>query len=297
MSLPAPIALFVYKRLYHTQQTVESLKNNSLSAESELFIYSDNAKTLEDQKAINEVRKYIREIAGFKKINIIERDKNLGLANSIIDGVTTIINRFGKIIVLEDDLICSPFFLKFMNEALVFYEQNDEIFSITGYKHPIEIPRNYHSDVFVSPRPSSWGWGTWLDRWAKVDWDIKDFRDLRNSNEIQTRFNAGGKDLTPMLFEQMNGNIDSWAIRWAYFHFKKQGFCLYPSTSLLQNIGADYSGTHTKKTKKFNVELNNNKKEFKFHNNLNLNKEIIRQQSALYEPSLLRKLINKLKFQ
>ena len=143
----SPIVLFVYNRPWHTQQTVEALQKNELAKESELFIYSDAAKSKEAEKSVNEVRKYIQTIIGFKKVIIIKREKNWGLADSIIDGVTKIVNEYGKIIVLEDDLVTSPYFLKFMNEALVFYKDKEKVWHISGWNYPIET--NKLDDVFL----------------------------------------------------------------------------------------------------------------------------------------------------
>ncbi|WP_082409637.1 glycosyltransferase [Methylomonas koyamae] len=133
----APIVLFVYNRPWHTQKTVEALQNNELALESELIIYSDAPKYEDSKQAVLGVRSYIKSIIGFKKVTIIEREKNWGLAKSIIDGVTTVVNQYGKVIVLEDDLVTSQFFLKFMNEALNFYEGEAKVFHVSGYLYPI----------------------------------------------------------------------------------------------------------------------------------------------------------------
>ena len=140
----APIVLFVYNRPWHTAQTVEALQKNTLADKSELFIYSDAAKNSEVALYVKKVREYIRNISGFRKVTIMEREKNWGLANSIIDGVTTIVNKYGKIIVLEDDLVTSPYFLRFMNEALEMYENEESVASIHGYIYPIEgLPETF----------------------------------------------------------------------------------------------------------------------------------------------------------
>ena len=157
MSL-APIILFVYNRPGHTKQTVESLKNNLLAKESDLFIFSDGPKNNLDEKLVNEVREFIKSINGYRQINVIEKNENIGLANSIISGVTTVLNEFKKSIIVEDDLVSSPFFLKYMNEALNFYQDENKIFSISGYSYPIDIPVKYNKDIYLLPRASSWGW-------------------------------------------------------------------------------------------------------------------------------------------
>lgn len=254
----SPIILFVYNRPEHTKKTVDALKLNQLASESLLFIFSDGYKNETDRKKVEEVRNYITTISGFKEIKITLREKNLGLADSVISGVTEIINEYGKVIVLEDDIVTSPYFLKFMNEALNFYKDDKRIYSISGYNFPIKIPESYPHQVYISPRPSSWGWGTWKDRWEKVDWKISDYDNFVNNKEEIKKFNLGGDDLTRMLKRQMSGEINSWAIRWTYAHYKGNRYCLFPIMSLAKNIGADSSGVHTKKTNKYSVDIYNN---------------------------------------
>lgn len=243
----APIILFVYNRPWHTQQTVEALQKNELATESDLFIFADGAKTENDEK-VNEVRKYIKTITGFKSVTIFEKEKNCGLANSVIAGATEIINKFGKVIVVEDDIVTSKYFLKFMNEALDFFENDEQIFSVSGYAYPaktMEIPRNYKYDIYLSYRHGSWGWGTWIDRWESVDWEVADFNEFLKNQKLQNAFNRGGADMSGMLKAQMEGKIDSWAIRFDYSLFKQNKFNIRPVKSLVTNVGLDNSGTHT----------------------------------------------------
>ena len=224
----APIILFVYNRPEHIRRTAEYLLKNRLAESSKLFIFSDGPKNEKDEQKIAEVRRYLKSIRGFKEIKITEREKNLGLANSVISGVNQIFESYKKVIVLEDDIISSPSFLKYMNDALDFYKKDEKIFSISGYSYPIEIPDSYKNDIFISCRTSSWGWGTWKDRWEKVDWEVKDFDSFVRDKNAQSLFNQAGDDVTPMLKAQMWGKIDSWAIIWAYTHFKHNAFCLLP---------------------------------------------------------------------
>ena len=163
----APIVLFVYNRLDHTQGVIETLLKNTLAKESEFYIFSDAAKTENGVEKVNEVRKFIRDDSwhtGFKKVSIIEAEKNKGLAKSIIGGVSEIIQKYGKVIVLEDDLKLSPYFLEYMNDALDYYKDVVNIWSISGYSFPMRSLKNYPHDVFYSYRGCSWGWATWLDR-------------------------------------------------------------------------------------------------------------------------------------
>ena len=249
----SPIVLFVYDRLWHTRQTVESLKNNLLAPESNLFIYSDFSKNINDTNSVNFVRQYLKSIDGFKSIIIKERDKNWGLADNIIDGVTEIVNRYGKIIVLEDDLVTSPHFLTYMNDALEFYKDKKNVWHVSGWNYPID-PEGL-PDVFFWRVMNCWGWATWKDRWKyferKPEWLYKNF-----SKKEKWQFNLDG---THNFWDQVQGNFEgylkTWAIYWYATIFKNKGFCLNPSQSLVQNIGLDGSGTYCSNTKNLQVKI------------------------------------------
>lgn len=250
----APIVLFTYNRLGHTQRTIEALQKNVFASESELFIYSDGAKNDTVSLHVRSVREYLQTIDGFKKVTIIEREKNWGLANSIIDGVTNIVNQYGKIIVLEDDLVTSPYFLRFMNEALEMYENEERVASIHGYIYPIEgLP-----ETFFIRGADCWGWATWKRGWSIFESDGKKLlHELENKKlEKEADFN-GSYGYTHMLRDQINGKNNSWAIRWYMSAFLKNMLTLYPGQSYVQNIGFDVDGTHCKdKTTVFQVNLN-----------------------------------------
>ena len=252
MSNLAPIALFTYNRPWHTQQTVEALQKNKLASESELFIYSDDAKNDDARVSVDEVRKYIDNITGFKKITVIKRDKNWGLANSIIDGVTKIVNEYGRIIVLEDDLVTSPYFLKYMNTALDFYKNEKSVISIHGYIYPIE---NLPNSFFIKGA-DCWGWATWKNKWDMFEPDgQKLLNELKYRNlEKEADFN-NSYGFTRMLKQQIKGKNNSWAVRWYMSAFLRDMLTLYPGKSYVQNIGNDDSGTHCSASDIFRVEL------------------------------------------
>ncbi|MHB8580843.1 MAG: sugar transferase [Ignavibacteriaceae bacterium] len=287
----APIALFVYNRLWHTQKTIESLIKNSKAKDSVLYIFSDAPKSDIDRKSVKDVRDYIWSINGFKDIQIQEREQNLGLATSIISGVSAVIKKNGKIIVVEDDLIASRNFVQFMNDCLDFYQGNDKIFSVSGYSYPIEIPKSYKNDLYLLPRSSSWGWGTWLDKWSKADWEIKDYSDFIRSKNKRISFNIGGDDLTDMLISQKRGKIDSWAIRWCYAHYKNSAFCLYPRVSKIQNIGNDNSGTHSKKTKKYLINIDDGESSTIFKPDIVVSNEIVENLTKFYRRKFHKRII------
>lgn len=286
----APIILFVYNRLWHTRQTVTALQKNELAKESELFIYSDAPKNEQAIENVADVREYIKTVDGFKKVTIIERDKNWGLADSIIDGVTKTINEYCRVIVLEDDLVTSPYFLRFMNEGLEFYHDNHEIMSISGYTLPpscMKFPKNFADDVYLNYRNSSWGWATWADRWDLVDWEIKDFHQFINDTEQKKLFNRGGDDLTDMLISQMEGRIDSWAIRFSYAHFKQRMYSICPHYSYVNNIGHDGTGTHCGETHIFENDLSKAKRNCNFIQNIQLNKSVMLEFNKFYRKKSL----------
>lgn len=291
----APIILFVYNRPWHLQQTLKALKQNTLAEKSELFIYSDRNKNNNDEADVVGVRNIIHDIKGFKNLEIIERERNLGLAKSVIEGVSEVLSTKDKVIVLEDDVITVPSFLTFMNSALEYYQANKNIFSISGYTYPVNIPASYQEDVFISYRSSSWGWATWKDRWEKTDWEVKDFNIFVKDKNAQRLFNRAGEDYSPMLFSQMKNKIDSWAIRWAYSQFKNNSYCLFPTKPLCKNIGTDSSGTHSARTKKFDVELQNAGEQIKFTSKLEINEEIIQNIRKFFQPLFFRKMLNTFK--
>jgi hypothetical protein len=243
----APICLFVYSRLSETKQTVESLQKNTHASESHLFIFSDGAKSSHTTDDVNAVRRYIHTIGGFASVTIYESDANKGLANSIISGVTQIVNRFGRVIVLEDDLILSGNFLCFMNEALDFYENKKKVLNVSGYSFALKYPADYKYDVAFSLRFASWGWAIWKDRWEQIDWELKDYKSFRWNVFKLLKFSHGGSDLCQMLNRQMNGKIDSWAIRFDYHHYKYDYLDVFPVTSKVQYNGFNTEATHTVK--------------------------------------------------
>jgi hypothetical protein len=238
----APIVLFTYNRPWHTQKTIEALQKNELAKQSELFIYCDEAKNEDAQKSVDEVRKYIDNVDGFKKVTTIKRERNWGLANSIIDGVTKIVNEYGKVIVLEDDLVTSPYFLKFMNKALEFYKDEEKVWHISGWNYPIET--DGLDDVFLWRLMNCWGWATWADSWShfekNVDKTINDF-----TKEDIKRFNLDGiENFWGQVLGNKDKKINTWAIFWYATIFKQNGLCLNPSQSFIKNIGHDESGTN-----------------------------------------------------
>lgn len=249
----APIALFTYNRLLHTRQTVESLARNELARESELFVFSDGPRSESDREQVDSVREYCRTIAGFKKTIVIERDRNRGLAGSIIAGVTEIVNLSGKIIVLEDDMVTSPFFLRFMNDALEFYKDEERVISVHGYLYPLcdRLP-----ETFFLRGADCWGWATWKRGWDLFEPDGRKLLKELQERRLEKLFDLNGAHAyTRMLKWQARGALDSWAIRWHASAFLRGKLTLYPGRSLIANIGLDASGSHCSPTDRFDVAL------------------------------------------
>ena len=241
--LLAPIVLFVYNRPWHTRQTLESLRQNILADQSQLIIYSDGVKdnaSTTDLKNIYEVRQIIREKQWCQKVSIIESNKNYGLADSIIKGVTETVNTYGKVIVLEDDMLTSKHFLKFMNDALFLYQDEQEVACVSGFVHPIKF-----ESLFLIRGAEIWGWGTWKRAWDLFEIDSeKLFSELKKRN-LTYRFDMNGTvNCTDLLVSQIEGKVSSWGIRWYASAFLANKLHLYPPKTLIKNIGRDGTGTH-----------------------------------------------------
>ena len=238
----APILLFVYNRPEHTRRCIESLLKNSLASESNLFIYADGAKDSTQQEAVNEVRNYIRSIQGFKQITLMERSENWGLARNIIDGVTTQVNRYGKVIVLEDDLVVAPYFLQFMNEALEVYKDEPRVGHIQAcdFTQDSSLPA-----TFLIKWTGSWGWATWDRAWKHFNPNGNELLQELEERKLTHVFDFNGKyGFTRMLRRQIEGKNNSWAIRWNASLFLKDILSLNVGRSLVQNEGFDGSGTN-----------------------------------------------------
>ena len=249
----APIVLFVYNRPAHTRQAVEALQKNALSSDSVLIIFSDAAKSESQAEAVREVRKYIRTITGFRSVNFIERDRNWGLANSIIDGVTSVVNERGRIIVLEDDMVTSPYFLTYMNEALEKFADDDRVVSIHGYVYPVTQPL---PEAFFLPGADCWGWATWSRGWACFNGDGQFLLDELKRRKLIRAFDFNGAyPFSKMLEAQIKGDNDSWAVRWYASAFLTGKLTLYPGRSLVHNIGFDGSGEHCGETEVWATKL------------------------------------------
>jgi len=256
MNRLAPIILFTYNRPEHTQLTVEALIKNHLSKESDLIIYSDDARTPEQRQKVDAVRKYLTTITGFHSVKLIHRSHNFGLATSIIQGITEVLQQSERVIVLEDDMILSPYFLTYMNDALDQFARDERVISIHGYVYPVEqeLP-----EAFFIPGADCWGWATWRRGWKIFNSNGQYLLDELTRQGLLRSFDFNGAyPYSQMLKEQIEGKNDSWAVRWYASAFLHKKLTLYPGCSLVHNIGNDNSGTHCGKSESLDVELNEN---------------------------------------
>ena len=239
----APILLFVYNRPQHVKRAISSLLRNREAAASDLYVFSDAARSVEDAAAVEMVRKEIADIQGFRSVSVVERNENFGLARSIIEGVTSIVNRYGRVIVLEDDLVVSPYFLRFMNDALEVYKDEPRVGHIQAcdFIQSAALP-----DTFLIKWTGSWGWATWQRAWDLFNPNGQELLDQLCERRLTKQFDFNGKyGFTRMLRQQIEGKNNSWAIRWNASLFLADVLSLNVGRSLVSNEGLDGSGTNS----------------------------------------------------
>lgn len=276
ISCEAAVVLFVFNRPDHTKEVLKGLKKNKIK---KLYVFGDGARTEEEKKQVEEVRDLIKNI-DWCEIEVNFSDSNKGLANSVIQGVSYIFTKgYDSVIVLEDDCVPAENFISFMNQALCYYNNDDEVMHVSGFGLPIKKYTN--ADSYFTPYPCSWGWGTWSKYWNKCNFDnTEEYKCLlQNKDEIR-EFNYAGEAFSDFLRLQLEGKVNSWLIRW-YFHiFKNEGKCVWVYDSLIKNEGFDGSGVHNNKIDRFNqkhLDTNNIKKDFIFENNKKYNEKLIRE--------------------
>ncbi|MBS0289698.1 MAG: glycosyltransferase [Proteobacteria bacterium] len=250
----APICLFTYNRLWHTQCTIASLQCNRLAKESHLIIYSDGPKNDNHVASVAELRKYLRKVSGFQSVQLIERPNNFGLAKSIISGVTELTNKFGRVIVVEDDLVVSPHFLDYMNQGLNLYQNDENVASIHGYTFPIKEPL---PSTYFLRGADCWGWATWKRAWGKFESNGTLLLQKLQQQKLLKLFDfQNTQPNIQMLKDQIVGKNNSWAIRWLASAFLNNMLTLYPGKSLVRNIGLDNSGENCVNTNMYDVQVN-----------------------------------------
>ena len=242
---PAPLVVFAYNRPRHLARTLEALAANDLAADSPLILYCDGPKTPDAAESAREVREVAAAARGFASVQVVARERNMGLAASIIDGVTAVVGEYGRVIVVEDDMVTSPFFLRYLNDALEAYADNPRVASIHGWVFPHAVPNP--PETFFLRGADCWGWATWKRAWDRFNPDTARLLAELRTRDLEKAFNCDGAyDYTGMLERQLRGTVDSWAVRWHASAFLAGMYTLYPGRTLVHNFGFDGSGTHCK---------------------------------------------------
>lgn len=265
----APVAVFVYNRVEHAKQTLDALAANLGAQQSEVVVFSDGPKEGDEQSAaqVEAVRALLAQPAykQFASYSVVAAEQNQGLAQSIIGGVSQLLERHPSVIVLEDDLVTAPGFLAYMNAALVRYQAEPAVFSVSGYsfgRNKLKASASLAEDAYFSYRNSSWGWATWREAWLQADWVLPNLSEELADKRHRRAFNRGGSDMCAMIEAWQQGKNNSWAIRWSYAHFKHNALSLTPCDSFVKNIGHDGSGENCAANSFYDTELSRQQGEF-----------------------------------
>lgn len=293
---PAPIALFAYNRPEHTARTIEALAGNPLARLSPLYIFSDAPRGAADRLAVERVRSLLDQEARrgrFAAVTVAHAPRNNGLARSLVEGVTAVIDQHGCAIVMEDDLVCAPDFLAFINACLTYYAGDTTIGSIAGYSPLRALPPGITADVYALPRNGSHGWATWADRWNAVDWTVPGYGEFKDDRGARRRFDRAGADRARRLDREIKGTAQSWSIRFGYWQFAAGRLTVYPRDNRILNIGGDGSGVHGARGFPFNVDLADRPRPFKL-TPVEEDPRIVRAAARLYGGGRARRLAREL---
>jgi hypothetical protein len=244
----APIAFFAFKRPDHALQSLEALSKNEGSVDSELFIFCDGSRGSQDDEGVAKLREAVRMQQWCSKVYIIEREKNMGCANNIISGITEVCEKYGRVIVIEDDVVVTPYFLKYMNDALERYQDEPRVMQISGHMFPVQL--SIEQDTVFMPFVTSWGWATWHRAWKHFDVNNLAYTRLKANWLLRYEFDLNGSyPYFNMLKDVVEGRLDTWDVSWYLSTFMLGGLTLHPKHSLVKNIGFDGSGLHCGKSK------------------------------------------------
>ena len=254
----SPIAVIAFNRPNTLRSTLTSLAANPLADQSDLFIFIDGPRSQREgeEDKVRQVKVVASEAIGFKSVTIKASEENKGLAKSIIGAATELLNQYGRVILVEDDLYLSPSFLTYMNTMLTAYKDDDRVMQVTGFSTLIRHSERYHCDHYLSRRAHSWSWGTWKDRWETVDWEVRDFDKLAASKENQKAFCKYGSDLYGMLKGWKEGRNNSWYIRFNYSMHKQGKYAVAPIRSLVRNDGFGEGATHCNTYNRYKIDFN-----------------------------------------
>ncbi len=242
-SRPAPVALFAYRRPWHTQEVLDALLRNPLAESTDLIVFIDGPIKEDDQRNVQTVAQIARSVTGFRSISVHQSSRNRGLSTSIIRGISSVLEQYDRLIVVEDDIVVSRHFLEFMNDALTEYENDCRVASVHGYCYPVKASL---PELFFLRGADCWGWATWARAWSHFNPSGQELLDALLSTGQLGDFDLGGSaPFSRLLRGQIEGENDSWAIRWHASAFLDNMLTLYPGKSLVRNIGIDGSGTHS----------------------------------------------------
>ena len=277
MASLAPVVVSTYTRLGHLMRTVEALLANDLASKTSVTFLSDGPRK-GDEAAVDKVRDYLSQVSGFGELIVIQRDTNDRVANNR-GGMASLLAERGKMIFLEEDIVTAPGFIRYMNEALEFYENKPEVISISGYCPPIDIPSHLTCDNFFMKRFSAWGFATWASKFDPFGFEVDkaEARTLLASKKRLQDFCSRGPDLEGMLKSEVSGEIDALDVKVMFSNFKNNTYCSYPVCSFVQNAGFDGSGMHCGKSNRFDhLSLNTKRSGFEF------------EQEVFEDPAVLR---------
>ncbi len=256
----APIAFFCFNRPNELERTLKALANNKGASESHITFFCDGPRTEQEKLLTESVRSIAHNVKGFASVTVVERNINLGCKKSFVVGLQYMFERYENIIVIEDDVFCSPLTLEFLNEGLIRYKDSKNVFNISAWSPPdiaTSAPQKYVYDLYTIPRFNCWGWASWRDRFENIDWDVQDYEQFKKSTELRKQYSSGGDDLPHLLDAQMHGKLDTWDVIVDYFRFKKKLVGINPIISYVTNIGMG-CGTHTvNTTDKYDCNIKN----------------------------------------
>lgn len=298
--MPAPIALFAFNRPKHLAQTIAALAANELASESDLYIFCDGPRNEQDSERCAEVVTIAKNATGFKSLTVQTQEKNKGLAPSIIEGVSSMVNVHGHVIVLEDDLITSPYFLRYMNDGLTVYEDNPQVASIHGYCFPHHLKSDF--ETFFLRGADCWGWATWKRAWDLGEWSANILIKEIEEKQLVASFNLGNASPRfELLNKAASGEVSSWAIRWHASMWLRNMYTLYPVRSLVLNIGTDGSGHHGDSSESFKVALNNKpvqvvvqhvqRSELMYQEDIRFSKACYAEPVSMWVRSIIRRIL------
>ncbi|MCS1314601.1 hypothetical protein NX035_08200 [Escherichia coli] len=293
----SPVVMFVYAKPEHTRKTIDALARNPEAIHTDLFIYSDAARSGKDDLDVQKVRSIVSNVTGFKSVSLCFRDENIGLANNIMDGVSKICEKYGRVIVVEDDIVTSPGFLAFMNSALERYADDRRVWHITGWNYPFPDSYQSDSDAYLWRLMNCWGWATWNDRWINFKKNPEELINTFSKEDILSFNLDGAFNLWSQVEDNYNKKINTWAIFWYATIFRNNGLCLNPVRSLAKNIGFDGTGENCNTDDIYNTTLSSGF-EGRWPAIVSEDKSALQEVKMFYisnTPTLTQRIINKLK--